>query len=188
MESGRPPEIVSASEWGAAPPLHPLPPRGPLDHLVVHHTAAPMRSIGGRSRAAEAMHMRAIQRWHRERGFAMIGYHFVVSPSGRIFRGRPVDRLGAHVQGHNAGTVGICLMGNFDTEKPSASALAALDFVRTQLVPGGARARLLGHRDHRGHERNACPGRFLYEHTRARREPGPRERMRDGLSDRGQQS
>ena len=82
--------------------------------------------------------MRAIQRWHLARGWATIGYHFVVSPSGRIFRGRPVDRLGAHVLGHNAGTVGICLMGNFETERPTPAALRSLEHTCRRLVPGGA--------------------------------------------------
>ena len=95
--------------------------------------------------------MRAIQRWHLARGWATIGYHFVVSPSGRIFRGRPVDRLGAHVLGHNAGTVGICLMGNFETERPTPAALRSLDTTCRRLVPGGSSVPLLGHRDHRGH-------------------------------------
>jgi N-acetylmuramoyl-L-alanine amidase len=105
--------------------------------------------------------MREIQRWHFARGWATVGYHFVVSPSGRIFRGRPVDRLGAHVLGHNVGTVGICLMGNFELERPTRAALGSLAYVRRRLVPGGANARLLGHRDHRGHETSACPGRYL---------------------------
>lgn len=127
--------------------------------------------------------MREIQRWHRQRGFATVGYHFVVSPSGRVFRGRPVDRLGAHVLRHNAGTVGICLMGNFETERPTAAALAALDHVRARLVPGGSGVPLLGHREHSGHERNLCPGRFLAEATRARRAPGPRDSVSPSLSD-----
>ena len=104
--------------------------------------------------------MREIQRWHLDRGWATVGYHFVVSPSGRIFLGRPVDRLGAHVLGHNVGTVGIALMGNFELERPTTAALESLTYVRSRrLVPGGAKARLLGHRDHRGHETSACPGR-----------------------------
>ncbi len=105
--------------------------------------------------------MREIQRWHLERGWATVGYHFVVSPSGRIFRGRPVHRLGAHVLGHNGGTVGIALMGNFELERPTPAALASLGHTRRRLVPGGTNARLLGHRDHRGHETSACPGRHL---------------------------
>jgi hypothetical protein len=173
VDSGARPEIVSASEWGAAPPLRPLAARGPLDHLVVHHTAFPSSRVA-RTRASESAHLREIQRWHRERGFSTIGYHFVVSPTGRIFRGRPVDRQGAHVRAHNVGTIGIALMGDFELERATAAALASLDFVRRELVPGGADVPLLGHREHDGHESNACPGRFLAEATRARRAPGPR--------------
>lgn len=160
------PQVISTTGWNAAPARIALPPRGPLDHLVLHHTAFASAGIGGRTLAAEARHMRRIQQWHLDRGWATVGYHFVVSPSGRIFRGRPVDRLGAHVLGHNAGTVGICLMGDFERERPSAAALEALEHVRTRLVPGGADVPLLGHRDHRGHETSACPGRHL-----KRREP-----------------
>lgn len=115
--------------------------------------------------------MREIQRWHFERGWATVGYHFVVSPSGRIFLGRPVDRLGAHVLGHNVGTVGIGLMGNFELERPTPAALASLEHVRTGLVPGGSNARLLAHRDHRGHETSACPGRHLLPYADKRGGP-----------------
>jgi hypothetical protein len=130
-----------------------------------------MSRIGGTSFEAEAAHMREIHRWHLERGWATVGYHFVVSPSGRIFRGRPVDRLGAHVLGHNVGTVGICLMGDFELERPTSAALESLTYVRSRLVPGGAKARLLGHRDHRGHETSACPGRNLEPYAQKRGGP-----------------
>ena len=115
--------------------------------------------------------MRAIQSWHLARGWATIGYHFVVSPSGRIFRGRPVDRLGAHVLGHNAGTVGICLMGNFENERPTPAALGSLEHTCRRLVPGGSSVPLLGHRDHRGHGSSACPGRYLISYLEKREEP-----------------
>ena len=155
------PQLVAPVEWKAAPTRVALPARGPLDHLVVHHTAFASAGIGGRTLAAEARHMRQIQHWHLDRGWATVGYHFVVSPSGRIFRGRPVDRLGAHVLGHNVGTLGICLMGNFEHERPTGAALLSLHHVRMRLVPGGADVPVLGHREHRGHETTACPGRHL---------------------------
>jgi N-acetylmuramoyl-L-alanine amidase len=157
------PEIVSSSEWGASRPRRPLAPRGPLDHLVLHHTAYHSDRIGGTSVAAQSRHMREIERWHLERGFLAIGYHFVISQTGRIFRGRPVDRIGAHVKGHNRGTVGICLMGDFEHERPTIAALAALAAVSTELIPGGAGKPLRAHRDHAG-QATKCPGRFLVEY------------------------
>ena len=164
------PQVVTAAEWGATPPRAPLARLGPLEHLVLHHSAYPTARLGGRTLAAEARHVREIESWHLDRGFLAIGYHFVVSPSGRIFRGRPLDRIGAHVKGHNVGTVGICLMGDFEAERPTEAALAALRHVREQLVPGGAALPLRGHRDHRG-QATACPGRHLADWLRRHERP-----------------
>lgn len=150
--------VITGQEWGAAPARAKLPPRGPLRELIVHHTAFATSGIGGTSFAAEAQHMRAIQRWHFERQFATIGYHLVVSPSGRVFAGRALDTLGAHTKGFNTGSVGICLMGNFELERPTHAALEALHDARTEIVPGGAAVPLRGHREHAGHASNACPG------------------------------
>jgi N-acetylmuramoyl-L-alanine amidase len=68
--------------------------------------------------------------------------------------------MGAHVKGHNRGTIGICLMGDFERERPTVAALAALAAVRAKLIPGAEGRPLLGHRDHSG-QATACPGRFL---------------------------
>jgi N-acetylmuramoyl-L-alanine amidase len=154
------PEVVSVAHWGGVRPRVPFPPRGALDHLVLHHTGYRSTRIGGTSVEAQSRHLREIERWHLDRGFLGIGYHFVISPTGRIFRGRPVDRMGAHVEGHNRGTVGICLMGDFERERPTVAALAALAAVRTRLVPGATGLPLVGHREHSG-QATLCPGRFL---------------------------
>lgn len=53
-----------------------------------------------------------IDRWHKDRGWSGgIGYHYVIDRSGVFSKGRPLDKVGAHVKGHNTGTVGICLIG-----------------------------------------------------------------------------
>ena len=65
-----------------------------------------------------------INRWHLERGWDGIGYHYVITngrakstdsykeqDDGLIEKGRPVEKTGAHVRGHNSDSVGVCLIG-----------------------------------------------------------------------------
>ena len=49
-----------------------------------------------------------IDRWHRERGFFCIGYHFVIYRDGSIHVGRSVEEVGAHCKGHNTVSIGVC--------------------------------------------------------------------------------
>jgi N-acetylmuramoyl-L-alanine amidase len=65
-----------------------------------------------------------INRWHLERGWDGIGYHYVITngrakstdsykeqDDGLIEKGRPVEKTGAHVRGHNSDSIGVCLIG-----------------------------------------------------------------------------
>ena len=52
-----------------------------------------------------------IDKWHKQRGWSGIGYHFVVHLNGTIERGRDINRTGAHVGGRNTGTIGACYIG-----------------------------------------------------------------------------
>jgi Negative regulator of beta-lactamase expression len=53
----------------------------------------------------------AIRSWHVARGWRDIGYHYLVGRLGTVAEGRPVEEIGAHVRGHNRGSIGICLIG-----------------------------------------------------------------------------
>ena len=55
-----------------------------------------------------------IDRWHREQGYAMIGYHYVILLDGIVEPGRPLELQGAHTYGHNADSIGICYIGGLD--------------------------------------------------------------------------
>lgn len=61
--------------------------------------------------------VREIDRWHKANGWSGIGYHFFVDRDGTVADGRPLERIGAHVQGHNTGTIGICLAGGHGSAK-----------------------------------------------------------------------
>ena len=52
-----------------------------------------------------------IDRWHRQRGFDCIGYHFYITVDGTIWVGRPLSQVGAHCKGYNAHSIGICYEG-----------------------------------------------------------------------------
>lgn len=116
--------------------------------LVIHHSASP------RSTSREQ-----INRWHHDRGFAGIGYHWVVEQDGALLAGRPIAMPGAHAQGYNRESFGICVTG--DNTKPgeewnTAQQNTLAQFVRWFLVfyPG---AQVMGHRDLHG-TATQCPG------------------------------
>ena len=73
-----------------------------INEIIVHCSATP----AGRSVTVED-----IRRWHMQRGFADIGYHYVVYLDGSIHEGRSVDVSGAHCTGHNAHSIGVCYIG-----------------------------------------------------------------------------
>ena len=55
-----------------------------IDSIIIHCSAT---KVGQDFTAAD------IDRWHRERGFNGIGYHYVVCLDGRLERGRDISLL-----------------------------------------------------------------------------------------------
>ena len=100
-----------------------------------------------------------IDRWHRKRGFLRIGYHYVVYRNGTIHIGRALEEVGAHCQGHNRSSIGICYIGGLsadgrpkDTRTPEQkAALRALVAQLKERFPG---AQVYGHNRF---EAKACP-------------------------------
>ena len=101
-----------------------------------------------------------IDRWHRQRGFAQIGYHYVIYLDGTIHKGRPIELVGAHCQGHNSHSIGICYIGGLAadnktpkdtrTEAQKQALLALLKELRAKFHT----AKIHGHRDYAA---KACP-------------------------------
>lgn len=60
-----------------------------------------------------------------------IGYHFVIEVDGSIQTGRGLEEIGAHVQGSNAKSVGICMVG---TDKFTQAQWQALRVCLMQLA------------------------------------------------------
>jgi N-acetylmuramoyl-L-alanine amidase len=79
----------------------------PIKELIWHCTATP----AGRNVTVDQ-----IRQWHKERGWQDIGYHYVVMLDGTVFSGRPINTVGAHVAGHNSGTIGAVYVGGVDAD------------------------------------------------------------------------
>lgn len=114
-----------------------------IKHIVIHCSDSPQ----GRGDTAATIH-----RWHQERGFDGIGYHYVILESGEIERGRPHCWKGAHVAGHNGSSIGVCLIG---IDSFTDDQMAALRDLITELQSMYHDAEVVGHRDL--DSRKTCP-------------------------------
>ena len=189
------PTIITRSQWGADESLKRT--TGgcrrsffKVQQLFVHHTAG--SNSGSNSRAT----MRAMYWYHAvRRGWCDLGYNFVVARDGTIFEGRWARNYrpweihtgedlkgraaaGAHVSGFNSGSVGVSLMGNFQTAplppamRRSLAELLAWEVDRHGLKPRGKhtyrnpetglRKRLPFIAGHRDAGQTSCPGKYLY--------------------------
>lgn len=115
-----------------------------INEIIVHCSA---------TKAGQDFHAADIDRWHRERGFACIGYHYVVDLDGSIELGRPVSRAGSHCKkhGHNAHSIGVCYIGGLDAEgKPADTRTDAQKAALLKLIYNLVtmyRCDVYGHRD-----------------------------------------
>ena len=73
-----------------------------INKIIIHCSATPE----GRNNTIED-----IDRWHRQRGFTRVGYHYVIHIDGEICEGRPEHIVGAHCYGQNQTSIGICYIG-----------------------------------------------------------------------------
>ena len=117
--------------------------RTKTNYIVLHHAAATKATVAD------------IDRWHKEKGWTCIGYHFYVDKAGRIFRGRPIDTIGAHCLGHNNDSIGICAEGNFNVEKMNDKQKQAVIELLKDLVKKYPKAKIVRHKDLMSTD---CPG------------------------------
>ncbi|RLD83101.1 MAG: hypothetical protein DRJ07_07310 [Bacteroidetes bacterium] len=91
-------------------------------HIVVHHSA-------GQTNSSDfAAVVRSYWDYHvNSRGWADIGYNWLVDPNGIIYEGRGDRIRGAHSPCMNAVSTGICFIGNYeDSTQPSSAGMKAL--------------------------------------------------------------
>ncbi|MDO4434865.1 MAG: N-acetylmuramoyl-L-alanine amidase [Cardiobacteriaceae bacterium] len=123
-----------------------------MQKIVVHCSASPN---GKPLRTLTESAAKRIDNWHKARGFKRqnlrynahlphIGYHFVIETDGTLYTGRELGETGAHVRGHNVGSVGICLVG---TDKFTPQQWATLADLVQRLQALYPQALCCGHRD-----------------------------------------
>ncbi len=118
--------------------------RTKTDYIILHHSASSNASV-------EAIHNYHIN----GRGWTGIGYNFYVRKDGSIYRGRPEDTIGAHTEGYNSRSIGICAEGNFEVETmPDVQKRVIIELLR-ELGKRYTNAQIKRHKDFAA---TACPG------------------------------
>jgi len=192
------PSVIPRAAWGADENIR-FDPYGeerwlseyfPLQKLIVHHTA------GSNTDPNPAATVRAIYYYHAvTQDWGDIGYQYLIDSSGRIYEGRHsreywdgaiptaddasgLTIAGGHALYHNAGTMGIAMMGTFTSQAPTSAAVSSLTSLLTWasathgIDPTGSSTyvnpvsgitrytpNIGGHRDYNS---TGCPGTVLY--------------------------
>lgn len=114
-----------------------------IDLIVVHCTA---------SRCNHRLAPDELEAEHRRRFSGGCGYHFYITREGIIFPMRRLDRVGAHVRGFNAHSIGIAYEGGLTPDGIAADTRTAeqresLRFLIRQLLVVYPKSTVCGHRD-----------------------------------------
>lgn len=171
------PAPVSRSVWGASWSLTDnriyigSPTIINVTHLIVHHSAT-----GNTSSNWAAVVASFFDSHVNTNGWSDIGYNYLIAPDGTLFvgRGGGENVQGAHFCGLNANTMGVCMIGTYTTEQPTAAAVEKLRKVlawkasERNIDPTGRSVlanygtsynHVSGHRDGCA---TSCPGDLLY--------------------------
>ena len=148
-----PPAPAASHPWRGTDPALLKDTARPISEIIFHCAATPEGREFDRS---------DINAWHKQRGWSMIGYHYVILRNGTIQEGRPIGMVGAHCEGHNTGTIGIVYIGGLtadgkkpkDTRTPEqiSAALGLVSALRDKFKIG---RRVRGHNEY--NKGKACP-------------------------------
>ena len=118
---------------------------GVVKRIILHHAESTKCSIED------------IHRWHLNNGWSGCGYHFLVRKDGSIYRGRPENKLGAHTQNYNTGSIGVCFEGSYNSEQMPEAQLRSGQELVTYLCDkyNLLKANVYKHKDFNSTD---CPG------------------------------
>ena len=134
-------------------------PANSWQYIVIHHSATPAGNAA------------SFDRMHKAKGWDELGYHFVIgngtaSGDGQIEVGPrwSKQKWGAHAktpdQRYNNYGIGICLVGNFDIERPTKAQMESVErlvayLMKTYRIPA---THVIGHSETKATD---CPGRHM---------------------------
>ena len=99
--------IVGAKTWAAINAADNYWTKRKINEIVVHCTA---------TKEGQAVSVADVRKWHLQRGFSDIGYHFLIYLDGSTHQGRAINKAGAHCTGHNQQSIGVCYVGGLDSK------------------------------------------------------------------------
>lgn len=146
----------------------------PVTTIFVHCSATRPEWLSGSPLSEK---IKEFARWHKAKGWGTIGYHHVIDRDGTVGVGRDENMPGAHVAGHNTGSIGICLVGGHGsnendhfrdhyTAEQEAALLRLIEEIKT-------RADIKFVRGHNEVAAKACPG-FNVQRWLAKKPPQPK--------------
>ncbi len=160
---------MSRNSWGAgAANPGKMKAMNGVNKITVHHEGS--KPNNDTSVAAVTANLRLIQSQHRQRmGAGDIGYHFIIDRTGIIWQGRDWKYQGAHTSGANSNNLGVMLLGNFESQQPTARQLDSLTQLTASLIRKyglSPRSDIYGHNDFCN---TKCPGKNLKSYVVAMR-------------------
>lgn len=122
-----------------------------IRYVIVHHSATSEGNVT------------SFRKYHVEvNKWSDIGYHYVITngrggPDGEVQEGRNILFTGAHAEGRNEDSIGVCLVGDFTKSKPTTAQIDALYKLLRELMEKYpiAPERILGHNEVAATQ---CPG------------------------------
>ncbi len=126
------------------------------NRIIWHHSA---------NDSSEPQFMQ-INDWHKDRDFPLssmgfyVGYHYVIEKDGTIKQARKETEIGAHDQGENINSIGICLAGNFNLKVPTLEQEISIARLIKE-IRGRHNIPITRIEPHRYDDDTDCPGKLL---------------------------
>ena len=150
------PETVTREQWGSTPQDIPETREHIPKYITIHHAGVDWKT--GRD---PKDFLKSMQAWgQKEKGWPDLAYHYMIAPDGRIFECRPVEyEPESNTKYDLKGHLGIEMMGNFETQRPSEAQLKSVVALTAWLCQEHKidPSQIAGHKD-RAKDQTVCPG------------------------------